>query len=149
MAKPCEKERMLSHSTVTIWECLTGVGGKRVLYPGGTGFLAISSIVCFALVLSFCCGYCNLVSIAVVLCGIEWEVFTHSGEFPLVFFVVGHGVACYCLRSSLLNSQGECWFFRLSLAVTYRFGILAYVDWDLVRCLVLKRCQKIRLYGNF
>ena len=71
MAKPCEKERMLSHSTVTIWECLTGVGGKRVLYPGGTGFLAISSTVCFALVLSFCCGYCNLVSIAVVLCGIE------------------------------------------------------------------------------
>ena len=44
---------------------------------------------------------------AVVTCGIEWEVFAHRGEFPLVNFVfdLGHGAACCCLSSSLLREE--------------------------------------------
>ena len=46
-------------------------------------------------------------TIAVVICGIESEVFAHRGEFPLVNFVfdLGHGAACCCLSSSLLREE--------------------------------------------
>ena len=36
---------MLSRITVAICESMAGVGGKRRLLSGGTGFLAISGII--------------------------------------------------------------------------------------------------------
>ena len=82
-------------------------GQKETLY-GGTGFLAISGIVLFSLSF-YHFGAAIVISstIAVVICGIEWEVFAHGGEFPLVIFVVdlGNGAGCYWLGSSLLRKE--------------------------------------------
>ena len=44
---------MLSRITVAICEYMAGVGGKRRLLSGGTGFLAISGITFVFLVLIF------------------------------------------------------------------------------------------------
>ena len=57
-------------------------------------------------------------TIAVVVCGIEWEVFDHRGEFPLVIFVfdLGHGAACNRFGSSLLRKEsGRVFVVRLQL----------------------------------
>ena len=43
---------MLSRITVAICESMAGVGGKRRLLSGGTGFLAISGIIFVFLVFS-------------------------------------------------------------------------------------------------
>ena len=57
-------------------------------------------------------------AIAVVVCGIEWEVFAHRGKFPLVIFVfdLGHGAACNRFGSSLLRKEsGRVFVVRLQL----------------------------------
>ena len=69
-------------------ELMTGVGGKRGLLSGGTEFLAKSNIVLFALIFHHF-GAATAISstTAVVICGIEWEMFAHRGEFPRVILI--------------------------------------------------------------
>ena len=102
MIQPCEKGCF----TVAICVSMAGVRGKRRLLSGGPGFLTISGIVLQSF---YHFGTAIAISsiIAVVVCGIESELFAHRREFPLVIFVVdlGHGAGCYCIGSSLLRKE--------------------------------------------
>ena len=69
---------MLSRITVAICESMAGVGGKRRLLSGGTGFLAISGIIFVFLVFNIWRDYVmsHFSLLQSVLSGIEGEIFT-------------------------------------------------------------------------
>ena len=56
----CENGCIYLAFIVAICESMAGVGRKRRLLSGGTGFPAIPSFVFFALDFFFLCYYCNL-----------------------------------------------------------------------------------------
>ena len=75
---------MLSRITVAICESMAGVGGKRRLSSGGTGFLAISGIIFVFLVFNIWREYwmSHFSLLQLVLSGVEGEnFFLSSGWF--------------------------------------------------------------------
>ena len=69
---------MLSRITVAICESMAGVGGKKRLLSGGTGFLAISGITFVFLVFNIWRDYwmSHFSLVQLVLSGIEGEIFS-------------------------------------------------------------------------
>ena len=76
---------MLSRITVAICESMQGVGGKRRLLSGGTGFLAISGIIFAFLVFNIWRDYWMYVAFFIVAAGYVWnwggDFFLSSGWF--------------------------------------------------------------------
>ena len=62
-----------------------GSRGQKETFVLGTGFLAISGILFLALDLSFGAAIVISSTIAIVVCGSQWDVFAHGGGFPLSY----------------------------------------------------------------
>lgn len=104
--------------TFAICEAMAGVGDKMRRLSGGTGFLAISSIIFSRLSFNCFAATTTVVFsvIAIVLYGIEGEVFARRrDEFPRAIIVVDWFRSWSCAlaisdRRCYVKRQGGCWF---------------------------------------